>query len=177
MLDAAKIPVCSVVNTDVGDLSAWSSCATAGSMQKSDKRRSCQGSPQVPSGTEQFVVADLMFLLAKVRIDEEMFVSVLRYENTHRNFAPCPDCRATTLSQHDPSCRRVVCFGYQTGLRSYRPVNAMLIQRFFPVRPPRIARCYLRLCLEPAWSRVTSVLEAIPPMAAFGPRNWMISTF
>lgn len=54
----------------------------------------------------QLVVADLMFLRdAGVVIDEEMFESVLRYENMHRNFAPCPDCRVTTFSQHDPQCR------------------------------------------------------------------------
>jgi hypothetical protein len=54
----------------------------------------------------QFVLADLMFLRdAGVVIGDEMFESVLRYENMHRDFAPCPDCRVTTLHQHDPVCR------------------------------------------------------------------------
>jgi hypothetical protein len=54
----------------------------------------------------QFVLADLMFLRdAGVVIDDEMFRSVLHYENMHRNVAPCSDCRVTTFSQHDPLCR------------------------------------------------------------------------
>jgi hypothetical protein len=54
----------------------------------------------------QFVLSDLMFLRdAQVRIDDEMFVSVLHYENMHRDFAPCSDCRVTTFGQHDPLCR------------------------------------------------------------------------
>jgi hypothetical protein len=54
----------------------------------------------------QFVLADLMILReAQVRIDDEMFGSVLRYENMHRNVAPCLDCGVTTFNQHDPQCR------------------------------------------------------------------------
>jgi hypothetical protein len=54
----------------------------------------------------QFVVADLIFLRdAGVVIDEETFVSVLHFENTHRNFAQCSGCGAVTFSQHDPLCR------------------------------------------------------------------------
>jgi hypothetical protein len=54
----------------------------------------------------QFVLADLMFLRdAGVVIDDEMFTSVLRYENMHRNFASCSDCGVTTFNQHDSECR------------------------------------------------------------------------
>jgi hypothetical protein len=52
------------------------------------------------------VLGDLIFFRdASIQIDEEMFVSVLQYENMHRDFAPCSGCRVTTFSQHDPLCR------------------------------------------------------------------------
>jgi hypothetical protein len=58
------------------------------------------------TATVQLVIADLMFLReAHIRIDDETFTSVLRYENMHRNFGPCLGCRATTFSQHDSMCR------------------------------------------------------------------------
>ena len=54
----------------------------------------------------QLILEDLIVLRdAGVVIDDEMFGSVLRYENMHRNFSPCPDCDVTTFSQHDPVCR------------------------------------------------------------------------
>jgi hypothetical protein len=61
---------------------------------------------RVPTGTAQFVLADLIFFRdARIRIDEEMFVSVLHYENMHKNCAPCFDCGVKTFSQHDCLCR------------------------------------------------------------------------
>jgi hypothetical protein len=59
-----------------------------------------------PSATVQLVIDDLMFLReAHIQIDDETFMSVLLYENMHRNFSNCPDCHATTFSQHDSMCR------------------------------------------------------------------------
>jgi hypothetical protein len=59
-----------------------------------------------PSAKVQWDIGDLMFLReAHIRIDDETFTSVLHYENMHRDFAPCPDCRATTFTQHDSLCR------------------------------------------------------------------------
>jgi len=59
-----------------------------------------------PSATVQLVIDDLMFLReAHIQIDDEMFTSVLHYENMHRDFTPCRGCKVTTFSQHDSMCR------------------------------------------------------------------------
>jgi hypothetical protein len=56
--------------------------------------------------TVQLVLDDLMFLReAHIQIDDETFMSVLLYENMHRDFTPCSGCSVTTFGQHDPLCR------------------------------------------------------------------------
>jgi hypothetical protein len=53
----------------------------------------------------QWTIHDLILLKdAGVLIDAADFVSVLRYENLHRNFSACSHCCAVTWTQHQPSC-------------------------------------------------------------------------
>ena len=59
-----------------------------------------------PSAKVQWDIDDLCFLReAHIRIDDESFMSVLLYENMHRDFTPCRGCKVTTFSQHDSMCR------------------------------------------------------------------------
>ena len=52
----------------------------------------------------QWVFQDLIFLReAGIRVDPDLFKSILKYENKNYNFAPC-ECGARSLEQHHMEC-------------------------------------------------------------------------